>query len=62
MRWLRGPYFVVACLLAVAIGVALGGAGWFQQAWVAVEPVSYRQPPASPVALNPFSSGWMRRS
>ena len=31
MRWLRGPFFLVACLLAVAIGVG-AGSGWFQRA------------------------------
>ena len=43
MRLLRGPYFVVACLLAVAIGVALGG-GWFWRAWVQVAPTSHPEP------------------
>jgi hypothetical protein len=42
MRLLRGPYFVVACLLAVGIGVVLGG-GWFWRAWVQVAPTN---PPA----------------
>ena len=31
MRWLRGPFFLVACILAVAIGVG-AGSGWFQRA------------------------------
>ena len=37
MRLLRGPFFLVACIVAVALGVA-AGAGWFQRAWRTVEP------------------------
>ena len=53
MRWLRGPYFVVACLLAVAVGVVLGG-GWFHRLWVAVEAVSYQQPPGITGGVEPI--------
>jgi hypothetical protein len=31
MRLLRGPFFVIACLLAVAVGLGVGS-GWFQRA------------------------------
>jgi hypothetical protein len=36
MRFLRGPVFVVACILAVAIGVGLGS-GWFKRAATNIE-------------------------
>jgi hypothetical protein len=36
MRLLRGPWFVVACLLAVAIGAGVGS-GWFQSAGRKIE-------------------------
>jgi hypothetical protein len=44
MRLLRGPYFMVACIVAVAAGAA-AGAGWLQKAWLAVEP-AYDHPRA----------------
>jgi hypothetical protein len=54
MRFLRGPWFILACIAAVGIGVVLG-AGWIPKAWIAAEPVRKvvgLGPPAGPIRLT----------
>jgi hypothetical protein len=54
MRFLRGPWFILACFAAVGIGIVLG-AGWIPKAWMAAEPVRKvvgLGPPAGPIRLT----------
>jgi hypothetical protein len=54
MRFLRGPWFILACVAAVGIGVVLG-AGWIPKAWMAAEPVRKvvgLGPAAGPIRLT----------